>query len=477
MKTKYDLAIYGGWVIDPVNNRQGCFDIGMKDGKIVEVAEEMDRTQAAQTIDAHGMYITPGLIDMHVHLSNIYHGQYGHRMLALAGVTTALDMAGPADEVFQTAKCHGAGISVAVLNGIRPGHNVKDEDPKADELEKVVIDALQKGAIGIKLRGGHYPMTSESTARAISVANKCQAYVAFHAGTTRYGSVIEGGLEAIELAAGQALHLAHVNSYCRGVSRPVLQETEDMVNALIANPNITCESYVSPFNATVAKCSGGQPESQVTRRCLTTRGFEPSEKGLEAAIREGWAHVNIPQGGVMALATGEKAVRFWRELNTAAFVSFPINPPEPRFRLATAKRAGKEFVVDGISTDGGAIPRNTIIEIGLSLVKLQALTIQEFVYKTSIRPAAVLGLKNKGHFSPGADADLTVVDFERQKARTTIANGKVIMHDGVVCGSGCQVVTTNQGEKHVQSYGLQPYLIDLQETEFYLRLNRATKDI
>jgi len=477
MKTKYDLAIYGGWVIDPVNHRQGCFDIGMKDGKIVEVAEEMDRTQAAQTINAHGMYITPGLIDMHVHLSNIYHGQYGHRMLALAGVTTALDMAGPADEVFQTAKCHGAGISVAVLNGIRPGHNVKDEDPKADELEKVVIDALQKGAIGIKLRGGHYPMTSESTARAISVANKCQAYVAFHAGTTRYGSVIEGGLEAIELAAGQALHLAHVNSYCRGVSRPVLQETEDMVNALIANPNITCESYVSPFNATVAKCSGGQPESQVTRRCLTTRGFEPSEKGLEAAIREGWAHVNIPQGGVMALATGEKAVRFWRELNTAAFVSFPINPPEPRIRLATAKRAGKEFVVDGISTDGGAIPRNTIIEIGLSLVKLQALTIQEFVYKTSIRPAAVLGLKNKGHFSPGADADLTVVDFERQKARTTIANGKVIMHDCVVCGSGCQIVTTKQGEKHVQSYGLQPYLIDLQETEFYLRLNGVTKDI
>jgi hypothetical protein len=476
MNAAYDLAIYGGSVIDPVNNRQGYFDIGIKDGKIVEVAEELDRTQAAQAINARGMYLIPGLIDMHVHLSNIYHGQYGHRMLALAGVTTALDMAGPADEVFQIAQCHGAGISVAVVNGIRPGHNVRDEDPKAGELEKVVTDALWKGAIGIKLRGGHYPMTPEATARAISVANEFRAYVAYHAGTTRYGSVIEGGLEAIELAAGKALHLAHVNSYCRGGSRPVLQETEDMVNALITNPNITCESYVSPFNGTVAKCSGGQPESQVTRRCLTTGGFEPTEKGLEQAIREGWAYVNIPQSGVMSLATGEKAVRFWRDLNTAAFLSFPINPPEPRFRLATVKRSGHEFVVDGISTDGGAIPRNTIVEIGLSLVKLHALTFQEFIYKTSIRPAAVLGLTNKGHFSPGADADLTVIDFERQKVRTTIANGKVIMHDGVVCGSGCQVVTTDQGEKHVQSYGLQPYVIDLQKTEFYLRLNRPTND-
>lgn len=69
MKFAYDLAIYGGEVIDPVNNRQGCFDIGIRDGKIVEVSEELDRTQAAQTIDARGLYITPGLIDMHVHLS------------------------------------------------------------------------------------------------------------------------------------------------------------------------------------------------------------------------------------------------------------------------------------------------------------------------------------------------------------------------------------------------------------------------
>ena len=39
------------------------------------------------------------------------------------------------------------------------------------------------GSLGIKLLGGHYPLTSEATARAIEVANQKKAYVAFHAGS------------------------------------------------------------------------------------------------------------------------------------------------------------------------------------------------------------------------------------------------------------------------------------------------------
>ena len=470
IKTQFDLVVYGGTVIDPVNKREERCDIGIRDGIIQEVSGELDRSNALQTLDACGMLVMPGLIDMHVHLSAIYHGQYGHKMLALAGVTTALDMAGPIDEVMTIAKKDGAGLSVAVVNGIRPGHNVKDEDPATDELEQLVDRSLGEGAIGIKLRGGHYPMTPEATARAISAANGSKAYVAYHAGSTRYGSIVEGALEGIELAAGQALHLAHVNSYCRGASRPMLDETEDLVKALVANPNITCESYVSEFNGTTAKCSDGRPESQVTRRCLTTRGFAPTEAGMEESLRAGWAYVNRPVDGIMVLETGEKAVEFWRQLNTAAFVSFPINPPEPRFRLATAKRQDGTFVVDGISTDGGGIPRNVAIQTGLSLVKLNALTMAEFVHKTSIRPAHIFGLSNKGHLSPGADADITVVDFERQKTRSTIANGKIIMHAGVVCGSGCRIITTKQGAENVRAYGLEPSLIDLAECGFYTRL-------
>ncbi|WP_371362216.1 D-hydantoinase [Sporomusa rhizae] len=475
MNAKYDLVIFGGTVIDPIMNREERCEIGIRDGLIQDVAEELDRSKASQTLDATGMLVIPGLIDMHVHLSNVYHGQYGHKMLALAGVTTGLDMAGPTDEVLATAKKDGAGISVAILDGIRPGYNVKDEDPGEDELEKLIERSHCNGAIGIKLRGGHYPMTPEATARAIRVANEQKAYVAYHAGSTRFGSVVEGALEGINLAAGRALHLAHVNSYCRGTSRPIMEETEDLVNALIANPNITCEAYVSEFNGTTAKCSNGLPESLVTRRSLMTRGFEATEKGMEEALRSGWAYANMPEGGIMTLRTGEKAVEFWRELNTAAFVSFPINPPETRFRFATAKRKDGSFVVDGISTDGGAIPRNVIIQVGLSLVKLNALTMADFIYKTSIRPAHILGLSNKGRLSPGADADITIVDFERQIPRSTIANGKIIMHGGVVCGSGCRVLTTKRGEEHVRSYGLEPNVIDVANSGFYQRLEQVQR--
>ena len=55
--------------------------------------------------------------------------------------------------------------------------------------------------------------------------------------------------------------------------------------------------------------------------------------------------------------------------------------------LAQAKRPDGTFVVDAISTDGGCIPRNVTLSVGLSLVKFGALTLSEFVVKTSVNPA------------------------------------------------------------------------------------------
>ena len=111
-------------------------------------------------------------------------------------------------------------------------------------------------------------------------------------------------------------------------------------------------------------------------------------------------------------------------------VSFPVNPEMPRLRLATAKRRGDEFVVDCLITDGGGIPRNVTVASGLCLVKLSALTMEEFVVKTSRNPARILGLVDKGHLGIGADADVSVVDIDRQKPVMSISNGKVIMFKG-----------------------------------------------
>src|SRR5882757_1717804 len=65
---QYAIVIKGGHVIDPKNNINEVMDIAINDGRIVEVAKDIDARRAIQTVDARGLYVTPGLIDMHVHV-------------------------------------------------------------------------------------------------------------------------------------------------------------------------------------------------------------------------------------------------------------------------------------------------------------------------------------------------------------------------------------------------------------------------
>jgi len=467
MAYRYDILLKNGLVVDPTTQREGIMDLAVRDGQIVEVAPDLDPTQAKELFDMTGLCVVPGIIDLHVHASTWLGGKFAHKMLARAGVTTALDMSGPVDSVLDIARDYGVGLNIACINYVRPGHTVAD--PDESELCNLLEKCLAQGAIGFKLLGGHYPLTPDATARAIAVANRYKAYVAFHVGSKKCGSNIKGFLEAVALAQGNSLHIAHINSYCRGLNRPYMTETEEAVAALIGNPNIRSESYLSPVNGTSAKCSGGVPESLVTQKCLAVGGFASSETGMEEAILAGWAQINVEAGGRMILATGPDALAYWRQKATDTTVGFKVNPPEPRLRLATAKRPSGGFVVDAISTDGGGIPRNVIAEMGLALVKLQALTIQEFVVKTSCNPARILGLANKGHFREGADADVTVLDVASQQPVMAIANGRVIMHKGFVCGTGGRIVTTAAGAGYVRDKGLTPLVVDLEHSGFYQR--------
>jgi dihydroorotase-like cyclic amidohydrolase len=467
MAYRYDLLLKNGLVVDPTTQREGIMDLAVRGGQIVEVAPDLDPAQAKELFDTTGLHVVPGIVDLHVHASTWLGGRFAHKMLARAGVTTALDMSGPVDSVLDIARDYGVGLNIACINYVRPGHTVADEDPGESELQNLLEKCLAQGAIGFKLLGGHYPLTPDATARAIAVANRYKAYIAFHAGSKKNGSNIDGFLEAVALAQGHSLHIAHVNSYCRGLTRPYMAEAEEAVAALMENPNIRTESYLSPMNGTSAKCSGGVPESLVTQKCLAIGGFRSSEAGMEEAILAGWAQINVEAGGRMILATGPDAVAYWRQKQTNATVGFKVNPPEPRLRLATAKRSSGGFVVDCISTDGGGIPRNVIAEMGLALVKLQALTMQEFVIKASYNPARILGLANKGHFREGADADVTVLDLASQQPVMAIANGQVIMHKGFVCGKGGCIVTTTAGVGYVREKGLTPLVVDLAHSGFY----------
>lgn len=463
---KYDFILKNGFVVDYKNAFAKHTDIAIKDGKIAEISLEISSQNAHDVLDLEGQLVVPGIVDPHVHLSTWLGGRTGHRMLARAGVTTALDMSGPGEGVMDIARDYGVGLNIATIEFVRPGYTVGSENPGAEELTQLIQKVLKQGSLGIKLLGGHYPLTPEATQLAIEIAAREEAYVAFHAGTKATGSNLNGFLEAIELSNGNPLHLAHINAYLRGTVKPCLEEVNIAINALKEHPNITSEAYLSPLNGTSALCEQGLPASMVTRRCLTTGGYAATEEGMEKAILSGWAMVQMEKAGEMVLVFGEEGLKEWREKGDVG-VSFAVNPAEPRYCLATAKDENNKFVVGSISTDGGGIPRNVIIPMGLNLVEMQALTIQEFVQKTSYNPARMLGLENKGVLEAGYDADITVINRQRREAVLTMIQGKLSMYKGYICGSGTNIITTALGADYVRSKGLNPLIINYTDTTVY----------
>ncbi|HEA65998.1 MAG TPA: hypothetical protein ENI07_04125 [Desulfobacterales bacterium] len=271
MAYQFDIVFKNGQVVDPANQMNDKRDIGVKGNKILDIASNIDPARTIKCFDLEGAWVLPGIIDLHVHASSWLGGIFAHKMIAEAGVTTALDMSGPIESVLKIAAEYGTGINLACIQYVRPGHTVQNTNPDRAELEELLMRSLKKGAIGVKILGGHYPLTPESTALTIETAAANRAYVGFHAGSLETKSNIEGFLEAVKLIQGNPVHLAHINSYCRGTVSSYMKETEDAIAVLSETPHICSESYLSPINGTSAKCSNGIPESEVTSHLL---GYE-----------------------------------------------------------------------------------------------------------------------------------------------------------------------------------------------------------
>ena len=67
-QTQYDLLLQGGHVIDPKNHLSAARDVAILNGRIAAVAEHLDPAAALKTVDVSGLYVTPGLVDIHVHV-------------------------------------------------------------------------------------------------------------------------------------------------------------------------------------------------------------------------------------------------------------------------------------------------------------------------------------------------------------------------------------------------------------------------
>ncbi len=456
----FDLILKNARVVDPLNGIDGVTDVAIENGKIAEVGTNISGA-AKETIDFTGLVLQPGIIDSHVHLGTMWGSPFGPRMLAMNGVTTCLDMAGPLDDILDNVPQYGTGINMAILQFASPPFTFKTNAPSKEEMVDLIDTSLANGALGVKLLGGHYPLKPDVSSTLIKTALERRAYVAWHAGTSEHGSNIEGMLEAVEMAAGNPLHLAHINAYCRGAIKPELEETAIAIEALKKNPNIFCESYISPKNGTRLTCDSlGKIQSKVTGNCLRHFGFSEDRDGVRKALLAGKAFVVYDAGGYSDLCTGEVALKMWEEADSDVGGSFNINPPLPRIELAQAKRDDGSFVVDAISTDGGCIPRNVILSQGLSLVKLDVLTLSEFVQKTSLNPARMLRLTTKGHLSVGADADITVYDYETQKPVASFVEGRKVLYNGQILSESATVICTERGQAAIEARGMKAVVVD-----------------
>lgn len=178
--SQYDLLISGGEVIDPGSRLSGKLDVAVSNGKIADVREGIDRSQAAKTIDASGNFITPGLIDLHTHVywGSTFWGIEPDPVSARSGTTTWLDVGSSGGYSFPGLRRNIVEASkskifvllnVSSIGLIGPSWELANPDYWDVELAQTIVDANRDVIIGIKAR------IDSSTTRGVGIAPLAKA--------------------------------------------------------------------------------------------------------------------------------------------------------------------------------------------------------------------------------------------------------------------------------------------------------------
>jgi len=436
----HDLVIRNGRLIDYAGDTDRFADIAVEGGRITAI-EESITGPTRSVIEADGCYVLPGLVDLHVHLDTGFGGDAGHAMLARAGVTTALDLGTPsATDVFEVADRYGTGLTIACVVRLVPGLQLP-ATPSRGEIRAAFEKVLADGALGVKIHVDS-GWAVETAAAIAETAHEMGVWLAVHCGTSSAGSDLEGLRQTIDYLDGRPAQIAHVNSYCRGDIGAPEEEAREAIKLLRGAPRVFAESYLAEINGNFADCEDGLPKVPRVAQWLAQGGYPGTQDGLRTAILDGWASIPYRDGDHTVPVSGPAGVEVWEEAGTHIGLCLPLNPAASRVPLVGSKNDKGAFDVAAIATDGGGIPRNDTVSSGLSLVELGALSLKEFVQKSSWTPAQTLGLASKGTIAVGADADVAVVDRATKSVVSTVAGGEVVFHRGTVIPRKPQLLTT-----------------------------------
>jgi dihydroorotase len=169
----YDLLLKGGYMIDPKNNIDGKMDLAITGGKIAKVAASIPATDAKKVVDVTGLIVTPGIIDMHVHvfwgtdpnsyLANAHDALPPDAFSFRAGVTTMVDCGSSGWRNFRQFKEQTIDRSqtriLAFINIIGVGMVGRYEEQNVDDMNPVMtaymIKKLFPGII-VGIKSAHY---------------------------------------------------------------------------------------------------------------------------------------------------------------------------------------------------------------------------------------------------------------------------------------------------------------------------------
>lgn len=169
MAQKYDIIIKGGHVIDPVNEIDQIMDLAISGDKIAAIEKKIPNKYSKKVIDASGMIVSPGLIDMHTHnfhgtvpnryLANSFHAVPPDGFTFRSGVTTVVDAGSPGWRNFELYKSQVIDPSktrvLCFLNivgaGMSGGHREQHIDDMNPEMTAMVAKQNKDHVVGVKL--------------------------------------------------------------------------------------------------------------------------------------------------------------------------------------------------------------------------------------------------------------------------------------------------------------------------------------